>query len=150
MAVIRYKCTTCDRKIEIIEQPSGLEQFGPCVITDKCRGTLYKLERLEDYAVGKFPSDVTGLTNYIQRNVLYNHTQSIAERTWLVEHNLGVNPSVQVVVNREEEVDGVVVSIRVEIEPQLITLIDKNNLTILFDRPESGLAQVIALSLIHI
>jgi len=146
MAVIRYKCTVCDRIIEIIEQPTGLERIKRCVITDKCRGTLYKLERLEDFAVGKFPQDVRGLTNYIQRNVLFDHTQGIADITWTVEHNLGVNPSVQVIVDREETVDGVVVESRIEIEPELITLIDKDSLTITFDRPETGLAQIIARS----
>ncbi|KKM24953.1 hypothetical protein LCGC14_1599940, partial [marine sediment metagenome] len=146
MAVIRYKCTVCDRIIEIIEQPTGLERISRCVITDKCRGTLYKLERLEDFAVGKFPPDVRGLTNHIQRNVLFNHTQAIADASWLVEHNLGVNPSVQVTVDREETVDSVVVESRIEIEPELITLIDKNSLTITFDRPETGLAQIIARS----
>lgn len=146
MAVIRYKCTVCNRIIEIIEQPTGLERIKRCVITDKCRGTLYKLERLEDFAVGKFPPDVRGLTNYIQRNVLFNHTQAIADTSWLVEHNLGVNPSVQVTVDREETVDGVVVKSRIEIAPELITLIDKNSLTITFDRPETGLAQIIARS----
>ena len=146
MAVIRYKCTVCDRIIEIIEQPTGLERVSRCVITDKCRGTLYKLERLEDFAVGKFPPDVRGLTNYIQRNVLFNHTQGIADTSWLVEHNLGVNPSVQIIVDREETIDGVVVASRIEIEPELITLIDKDSLTITFDRPETGLAQIIARS----
>ena len=146
MSVIRYKCTNCNREIELIEQPTGLETIGGCVITNRCRGRMYRLERLEDFAVGKFPSDVTGLTNYIKRNVLYDHTQAIADSVWLVEHDLGVNPSVQVLVNREELIDGVVVKSRLEIEPQSITLIDKNNLTIRFDRPESGLAQVIARS----
>jgi len=146
MAVIRYKCTVCNRLIEIIEQPTGLERIKRCVITDKCRGTLYKLERLEDFAVGKFPPDVRGLTNYIQRNVLFDHTQGIADITWTVEHNLGVNPSVQVIVDREETVDDVVVASQIEIEPELITLIDKDSLTITFDRPETGLAQIIARS----
>jgi len=91
MAVVRFQCTVCNRQVEIIEQPTGLEHVGPCNITNKCRGTLYKVARLEDYAVGRFPPDVRGLTNYIQRNVVYDHTQSIADTVWLVEHNLGVN-----------------------------------------------------------
>ena len=42
--------------------------------------------------------------------------------------------------------DGVVVESRIEIEPDSITLVDKDNLIIAFDRPETGLAQIIARS----
>ncbi len=146
MAVIRYRCTVCDREIELIEQPTGLEVIHRCIVTDKCRGTLYRVERLEDFAVGKTPPDVRGLTNYIQRNVLYDHVQTIAEQQWLVVHNLGVNPTVQVVVDRETVIDGVITLSRLEIEPNLITLVDENTLTIDFNRPESGIAQIIARS----
>jgi len=146
MAVIRYKCTVCDREVELIEQPTGLEVIGRCIVTDKCRGTLYKLERLEDFAVGKSPNDVVGLTNYVQRKVLFNHTQAVAESQWTVIHNLGVNPTVQTIVDRETDTDGVVTTSRIEIEPNLVTLVDENTLTIDFDRPESGLAQIIARS----
>lgn len=146
MAVIRYKCTVCNREIEIIERPAGLEHLGPCNITNKCRGELYRIARLQDYAVGRFPDDAPGLTNYIQRNVVYNHTQAIADSVWLIEHNLGVNPTVQVIADREETIDGAVVQSQIEIEPELVTLIDKNTLTLTFNRPESGIAQIIARS----
>lgn len=146
MPVIVYQCTVCDRQIELQEQPEGLEVVKRCIITNECRGNLYKVERKEDFVVGNFPDNVAGLTNYIQRKVLYNHVQSIAESTWLVPHNLGVNPSVQVVVDRTEQVDGEIVTSRVEVEPERITLIDENNLRIFFDRAETGLAQCIARS----
>lgn len=146
MSVIRYRCTDCDREIELIERPQSLETVGRCIITNKCRGNLYRVARLEDYAVGRFPDDVAGLTNWIQRNVVYDFTQSIADSTWTITHNLGVNPSVQVVVDREIVVDGVVTSTRVEVQPETITIIDENNLMLTFDRPETGLAQIIARS----
>ncbi len=146
MAVIVFRCTDCDREIQIIEQPQGLETIGRCVITNRCRGNLYKVDRKQDFAVGQFPPDVTGLTNWIQRNVVFDHTQAIAEDVWTVIHNLGVNPSVQVLVDRETLVDGVIITSRIEIEPQSITLVDENILTIQFNRPESGLAQIIARS----
>ncbi len=146
MAVIVFRCTDCDREIQIIEQPKGLETIGRCVITNKCRGNLYRVDRKQDFVVGQFPPDVTGLTNYIQRNVVYDHNQAITEDVWTVLHNLGVNPSVQVLVDREEIIDGAVVVTRIEIEPESITLIDENILTIQFDRPEAGIAQIIARS----
>jgi hypothetical protein len=147
VAVIEYRCTECDREIQLIERPQGLETIGRCVITNKCKGTLYKTDRFEDFAVGRPPDDVTGLTNWIQRNVVHDHQQAIAETVWSVEHNLGVNPSVQVIVDRESVDDtGTVTTSQIEIEPETITIVDENNLTLTFDRPESGIAQIIARS----
>ena len=146
MAVIVFRCTDCDREIQIIEQPQGLETIGRCVITNKCRGNLYRINRKDDFVVGEFPSDVRGLTNWIQRNVVHDHIQAIAAIEWVVIHNLGVNPTVQVEVDRESIVDGVVTTTRIEIEPQSVTLVDENTLTIQFDRPESGIGQIIARS----
>lgn len=144
MTIIVYQCTVCDRQVDLQEQPRGLEVINRCIITDECRGTLYKVERKEDFVVGNFPDEVAGLTNYIQRRALYNQEQSIAESSWLITHNLGVNPSVQVIVDRTEEVDGVIQEFRVEVEPQRIEIIDANSLRVFFDRPETGLVQCIA------
>ena len=58
MAVIVFRCTDCDREIQIIEQPQGLETIGRCIVTNKCRGNLYRVDRKEDFAVGEFPPDV--------------------------------------------------------------------------------------------
>jgi hypothetical protein len=146
MAVIAYRCTDCDREIQIIEQAQGLETFGRCIITNKCRGNLYRVKRHQDYTVGNFPDDVTGLTNWIQRNVVYNHTQAISDTTWTITHNLGVNPSVQVLVNRQEGTGTAITTTQFEIQPDTVTIIDENTLRLTFDRPESGLAQVIARS----
>ena len=146
MAVIKYRCTDCDREIELIERPQSLETIGRCIVTNKCRGNLYRTDRLEDYVVGRFPGDVTGLTNWIQRKVVYDHTQSIADSIWTVVHDLGVNPSVQVIVDREEVIDGVVTATTIEIQPDTVTIIDENTLVLTFDRPESGIAQIVARS----
>lgn len=146
MSVIVYQCTVCNRQIELQEQPQGLEVIKRCVITNECRGELYKVERKQDFVVGNYPDAVAGLTNYIQRKVLYNHIQSIAEPQWLVPHNLGVNPSVQIEVDRTEQIDGEIVTTKVEVEPQRIQIIDENTLRLFFDRPETGIAQCIARS----
>lgn len=146
MAIIVYKCTTCNREIELVEQPRGLEVMKRCIITDKCRGTLYRTSRKQDFAVGRYPADVNGLNNWAQRNVVYTHTQTIAKIIWEIEHDLGVNPSVQVVVDRQTVEDGSIITSQIEVEPEIITIIDENNLTITFDRPETGTAQIIARS----
>lgn len=146
MPVVVYKCTVCNREIDLVEKPRGLERINRCVITNDCRGTLYQVGRKQNYAVGRPPPDVIGVTNYIQRNVIYNHRQSITDSEWFVQHNLGANPSVQVLVNRSEEINGEIINYELEIEPEQITLHNNNSLTIKFNRAESGLAQCIARS----
>lgn len=144
MAVIVYRCRVCNREIELQEQPRGLEVINRCIITNDCRGSLYKVDRKENFAVGEYPDRVTGLTNYIQRKVLYTHTQPIDDQTWLITHNLGTNPSVQVFADRSEQIGDQVIDTSVEIEPQRIEIVDQNTIRVFFDRPESGQAQLLA------
>jgi len=142
MAVIVYKCSVCDREIELIRNPAGLETVGRCTITDGCRGTLFQIDTKLDFIRGKFPKAVAGLTDWTQRQVLYNHTQSVASTQWIVSHNLGVNPSVQVYGERPSG-DEVIL---VELVPDSIEIIDENNLLIKLPRAESGTAQCIGRS----
>lgn len=144
MAVIVYRCRVCNREVELQEQPRGLEVINRCIITDSCRGTLYRVDRKENFLTGSFPDPVPGLTDYVQRNVLYNHEQIIDEESWLIVHNLGSNPSVQTFVDRSEQVNDEVVDTLQEVEPQRIEIIDENSLRVFFDRPESGRAQLLA------
>lgn len=158
VAIIRYKCDTCKREIEIPENRRGLEVINRCVITDKCRGELYKIDRKQDFIRGEFPPKVPGLTDYTQRRVLYNHTQAVAATEWFIEHNLGVAPSVQVVIDRaittEETQEDIPCALRsdtetfqqVEITDFDVTITGPNTLTITFTDPESGVAQMIARS----
>lgn len=146
MAVVVYRCRVCNREIELQEQPSGLEVINRCIITNDCRGTLYRVDRKENFTVGDFPDRVPGLTNYIQRKVLYNHFQPIDEQSWLITHNLGTNPSVQVFVNRSQQINNNVTHTLVEVEPQRVEIVDENTVRVFFDRPESGQAQLLARS----
>lgn len=158
MSIIRYKCTTCKREIEIPENKRGLEVINRCVITEDCRGTLYKINRKQDFIRGEFPPKVPGLTDYTARRVLYNHTQAVAATEWFVEHNLGVAPSVQVLIDvaaeTAEEFEDTPCSLRategnfdqVETTDFTFTITGPNTLTITFTNPVSGLAQMIARS----
>lgn len=158
MAVIRYKCDVCKREIEIPENKRGLDFIDRCIITEGCRGSLYKLIRKQDFLRGEFPTKVPGLRDYTARRVLYNHTQAISSTEWFVEHNLGVAPSVQVLVERSttisEETELVPCVLRnntenfddVETTDFTINIISPNELTITFPNPESGIAQLIARS----
>jgi len=142
MAIIVYKCSVCDREIEIIRNPVGLETVGRCTITDGCRGNLFQIDTKLDFIRGKFPEAVAGLTDWTQRQILYNHTQSVASTQWTVSHNLGVNPSVQVYGERPSGDE----TILIELVPDSIEIIDENNLLITLPRSESGTAQCIARS----
>ena len=84
MAIVVYKCDVCDREIEILQNPEGLETVGRCVITDGCRGNLYQIDTKQDFIRGKFPETVAGLTDWTQRKVLYDHTQSVATFQWRI------------------------------------------------------------------
>lgn len=136
MAIVIYKCPVCDRTIELPRNEKGLETVGRCVITDGCRGKLYQLDLKPDFTRGRYPDTVAGLTDWSQRMVLYNHTQSVSEAQWLITHNLGVNPSVQVFVEQTDET-------LVEVEPVSIEIISENVVLVTLSREESGIAQCI-------
>jgi len=141
MPIVLYKCDVCKRDIELIQNKTGLETIQRCVITHGCRGKLYQEKVLQDFIRGSLPPDVSGLDNYQQRKVLYDHTQSIETNEWLIQHNLGTAPSVSVFVDRptSEDEDN-----REEITPDDIVVIDTDNIRLVFSRPESGIAQLVA------
>lgn len=60
----------------------------------------------------------------------YTHTQGVASTTWFVNHNLGFQPNVAVIVDSEDVSDGV-----------LVTHTDVNALTVTSDVPIAGEAE---------
>ena len=158
MAVIRYKCNVCKREIDLVENRKGLEVMNRCVITEGCRGKLYRIDRKQDFIRGEFPPKVPGLEDYTQRRVLYNHEQNIKSREWFVEHNLGVAPAVEVLTERVAENSEVYSQTPCELRDDqrnfflsettdfTITITSPNTLTITFGEAESGLAQLVARS----
>lgn len=157
MAIIRFKCTVCKREIEIPENKNGLEVIDRCVITLGCRGSLYRIDRKQDFIRGEFPPSVGGLTDWSSRRALYNHEQTVQSTEWRIVHNMGVSPSVQVLIDRATLIDEeteVPCQVRTDLETfeQIETLdfsveiVSTNEIIIRFDSPESGLAQLIARS----
>lgn len=158
MAVIEYKCTVCKREIEIPENKTGLEVMQRCIITERCRGELYRIGRKQDFLRAAFPDRVSGLTDYTARRALYNHTQSVDARDWFVIHNMGVVPSVQVLINSSAATaitdTDLACALRGDTEAQAqiettdftIEVVDANELIIHFESPQSGTAQLIARS----
>jgi hypothetical protein len=139
MAIVVYKCDVCKREIERIRNPKGLDTIQKCIITHGCRGKLYQIKVLEDYSRGSFPEDVSGLDNWLQRKVLYNHNQAIERTEWIITHNLGTLPAIQVFVNRPIEGNE---DNQEEIQPLDIILVDNNTIKVVFDRKYAGIAQL--------
>lgn len=157
MSIIRFECTVCKREIELPEKRDGLEVISRCVITDGCRGFMNRIERKEDFIRGELPASVNGLSDWSQRKILYNHTQTIAATEWKIVHNLGVFPSVQVLVEKAIIIGDVTEipcesrgetggSILVEDTPTGIEIVNRNEIIIRFDELQSGIAQLIARS----
>jgi len=154
MTVIRYKCDTCKREIDLQQNPQGLEIISRCIITDDRRGKPFQIEDKVDHIIGTSPPREKGLDDWTQRKVLFNFKQSIELSEWKINHNLGIVPIVQVYVERPKNVDLNSLNLSqidiknlvdlIKIEPLQIEIIDENNLILHFDRTESGIAQFIA------
>ncbi len=141
MAIVVYRCNTCKREIELQRNQRGLETVGRCVITHGCRGNLYQVNLFPDYIRGTIPDPVTGLDDWKQRKVLHNHDQPIERDVWTIEHKMGVVPSVSVFVDRpiQDDPDN-----REEITPDDVRAISDNVLQLSFERPWSGIAQLVS------
>lgn len=158
MAVIQYQCDTCKREIDLGEFARGLEVMSRCIITNGCRGKLFRINRLQDFIRGNFPDRVAGLIDYSARRVLFNHTQSVPSTTWFVTHNLGVIPSVEIEIEitsgSQAEFTSVPCQFRtvegsfnlIETTDFTVTVTGPNTLTITFNDPRSGVAQLVARS----
>jgi len=141
MAIVVYKCDVCKREIELQRNITGLERVLRCTITLGCRGKLYQIKNLPDFIRESIPAEVAGLDDWQPRRVLFNHTQTIARDSWVIEHDLGTNPAVSVFVNRPLQDDP---AHQEEITPTDIVIIDKNTIQLVFDRAWSGVAQLVA------
>src|SRR5271154_1037212 len=112
MAVVAYACTVCKRTIDLVQNKIGLDWVGGCNITLGCRGVLQQQEVYPDYIRGSLPPSVVGLKNWVQRQVLYNFTQTVDRTTWTINHDLGILPSVVVFINVTQP-DGTVDQVEV-------------------------------------
>ena len=152
MAVVRYKCDTCERVLDAPRNEKGLEIIGRCIITDGCRGELYQEGLLQDFQRGEFPPPVIGLDDWIQRRALYNHDQAVPRIQWIIQHDLGICPIIQVLVDRSEKVkkgscvtdpDPVPVYVEPNRDDYQLDHPDENTSVLTFERAEGGIAQAI-------
>ena len=77
----------------------------------------------------------------MQRKSLYNHTQSIKLTEWVIPHSLGVNPFIQVYISKptNDNPDAIVETLDIT-----VVLVSEHILKIIFEKPESGIAQLIS------
>lgn len=139
MGVVVYTCGTCGRKKMFVRNEKGVEHIGRCNITLACRGKLTQTEVFESYQRGDISKPVEGIDDWYARNILHNHNQSIDAKEWLVDHRFGTDPAVVVYVD-----DSYGSSEKIEIIPDEIEILSPDTLKIKFNKPYSGIAQLIA------
>lgn len=89
MATVNYKCDTCKRSIELLENKFGLTTLSACTITKNCRGNLYTVKRNPNNIRENLPKHSVGLDDYTQRNIFYSHEQTVESPVWIVRHGFG-------------------------------------------------------------
>ncbi len=96
MATINYKCDTCKREIELIENKYGLTTLSACSITKNCRGKLYSTKRNPNNIRQSLPTYDRELDDYTPRQLFYAHEQTVESSRWNVKHGFG--PSCVIIV----------------------------------------------------
>lgn len=141
MATITYQCNTCKRVITKQENPIGLTVFGKCVITQNCLGKLYTLSRNIDSNREVFPKEVDGLLDYSPRKAFFNFTQTLPANVWPIKHNLSTFPAVTVYTPDSSGNLN-------PLDPTNfnISIVDKDNIKLIFNQPLTGTAQCISRS----
>jgi len=144
MATIKYNCDTCKREISLAENASGMTVFSKCIITNGCKGKLYKIVRNENVVRqdGDFPPPVAGLEDYVPRRAFFAKDINISSRKWKIQHNLGVSPAETVYLI--ESTGGV--PIEASPDSYTISIIDSNNLEISFETQQRGIIHLVSRS----
>lgn len=141
MATISYKCDTCKRSVELVENPRGFTVVGKCVITNGCIGRLYRTERNPNNVRESAPSYVEGLNNYVPRRAFFEFEQTLTSDRWTVAHNMGVLPTTFVYL-LDQNGDY----IPMDNGTYTVTAVDKDNIIITFSERVKGTVQCVAKS----
>lgn len=160
MSVVTYKCNTCNRSIDIPQNKHGLEVIHRCVITDGCRGEMQYVTLRKNHVRRSTPPPIANLADWTQRQVLYNHDQPVKSVAWTVNHNLGVQPLIQVFVERPTSTSPALTTSTTPCEARVVddttTLVEQsrpiievvsaNTFIVHFTKPEGGMVHCIARS----
>lgn len=138
-----YQCDVCGRRTRIPANKYGLNAIQRCIITSGCVGKLHlERNRQEINKTPAFPIAVDGLRDWFQRKILYTHQQPVESDVWIINHELGNRPVIQLYVNTV--IDGT--TVLTETLPLTTTVIDLNTIEISLSARQSGVAQCISLS----
>lgn len=91
MATINYKCDTCKRETELLENRTGLTVFGRCTITKNCKGFFYQLKRNRNNRRESIPQYDRELDDYSKRKFFTSFDQTHPSILWTVNHGFGLS-----------------------------------------------------------
>lgn len=139
-----YECDVCKRAIRLPENPHGMDVMNRCIITKGCLGELHRAT--SSITIKSTPSitpAVEGVDDWFQRKALFTFKQDNASQIWIVPHEMGSIPIVQVFLTYEDELThttSLVETVNFVLESTSTVT------TVRFDKPQTGVAQCIALS----
>lgn len=138
-----YECDVCKRRTRVSQNKYSIDVVQRCIITYACPGKLHRITQVKEVnATPAITPAVTGLQDWFQRRVLFTHTQTIESTEWIVTHNLGTNPSIQVFDKQIDDGEDVYV----ETSNFTTTITDLNQTVLKFPTPTAGIAQCISFS----
>lgn len=139
MSVVIYTCDTCKRDIEIVEKDTVLSLIQNCIITQNCKGSLYKTGVRPNGVMGKPTPVVEGLEDYSKRGRLYVHEQLLPSSSWVINHNLNTNPIVYAYL---KAVDGKYKQL--DQDQYVVTIDNQDTIVVEFAEKSIGIVHVVA------
>lgn len=133
-----YQCNVCGRKVRVAQNIHSVSVLPYCNITAECKGKLTKVTKIDDIvSTPAITPQVEGLTDWSQRQILFNYSQFIPNAKWTIKHNMNNAPTYDVLVYRRD--------VLIPYTPE-VKIIDKFTSELIFDKPYSGIAQAISLA----
>lgn len=107
MSTISYKCATCKREVELLENQKGLTIIGRCILTDGCSGKMQTIERNPYNVRESYEYFDTDYLENNSRNKFFKHIQKNVNTVWRITHNLNNHPFVVVYLNTVNGVEKI-------------------------------------------
>lgn len=82
MSTIIYKCDTCNKITEQIDNKYGITNFGDCIITKGCKGHLLPIKK--NLYSGRKSLITREEIDFIERDVFFRYVQKIPENEWTI------------------------------------------------------------------
>ena len=139
-----YNCDTCNRYVRLPDNPLGINVMGRCIITKGCLGSLHKVlnQKLISQISSITPS-IEGVNDWFQRKILYTHNQITPALEWVVNHELGNVPIIQVFTERSDPTTLKTTLVETTAYTKEVTT---SFATISFSTAQLGVAQCLSLS----